>query len=57
MSIILHPHVTCVSGDIPIGLGMSVATFKPSVKVSQIGSECINHLNHIHHFGITISTF
>ena len=26
----LHPHVTCIWGDILIGLGMRVRTFKPS---------------------------
>ena len=49
-------HVTCVWGDIPIRLGTSVVTFRPFVEVSQIGGECIDHLHHIHHFGITIST-
>ena len=57
MSTLLQPHVTCVLGDIPIGLGTSVATFKPSVEVCQTGGECINHLNHIHHSGITISAY
>ena len=56
MSILLHPHVICIWGDILIGLGTGVMTFKHSVEVSQTGSECINHLHHIHHSGITIST-
>ena len=56
MSTHLHPHVTSVWGDIPIGLGTSVVAFKPSVEVCQIGYECINHLHHIHHSRITILT-
>ena len=35
MSTFLHPHITCVWGDIPIGLGMGVVTFKPSVKFAK----------------------
>ena len=57
MSTLLHPHITCVWGDIPIGLGTSVVTFKPSVEVCQIGGECINHLHYIHHPGVSISAF
>ena len=56
MSTLLHPHITCVWGDIPIRLGTSVVTFKPSIEVCQTGGECINYLHHIHHSGITIST-
>ena len=56
MSTLLHPHVTCVWGDIPIGLGTSVATFKPSGEACQTSGECINHFHHIHHSGITILT-
>ena len=56
MSTLLHPHVTCVWGDIPIGLGMSVVAFKPSREACQTGGECIDHFHHIHHFEITIST-
>ena len=52
MSTLLHLHVMCVWGDIPIGLGTS---FKPSVEIYQTCGECINHLHHIHHSGITIS--
>ena len=57
MSTLLHPHATCVWGDIPIRLATSVVTFKPSVEVCQTGGKCINHLHHIHHSGITISAF
>ena len=35
MSTLLHPHVTCVWSDIPIGLGTRVRTFKPSMKLSK----------------------
>ena len=56
MSTLLQPHVTCVLGDIPIGLGTSVATFKPSVEDCQTCGECVDHLHHIHHSGIAIST-
>ena len=48
-STLLHSHITCVWGDIPIGLGTSVVTFKRSVEVCQISGECINHFHHIHH--------
>ena len=54
MSTLLHPHVICVWGDIPIGLGTSVVAFKPSVEACQTGGKCINHLHHIHHSRITI---
>ena len=57
MSTLFHPHVMCVWGDILIGLGTSVVTFKPSIEIGQTSGECINHLYNIHHFGITISTF
>ena len=55
MSTLLHPHITCVWGDFPIGLGTSVVTFKPFIEVCQTGGECINHLYHIHHSGVSIS--
>ena len=55
MSTFLHPHVTCIWGDIPIGLGMRVRTFKPSSETFQAIGECTNHLHHVDHFGITIS--
>ena len=57
MSTLFHPHVMCVWGDILIGLGTSVVTFKPSIEICQTSGECINHLYNIHHFRITISTF
>ena len=57
MSTLLQPHVTCVWGDILIGLGMSVMAFKPSGETFQAGGECTNHFHHIHHFRITISAF
>ena len=41
-------------GDIPIGLGTSVVTFKPFVEVCQTYGECVNHVHHIHHSKITI---
>ena len=44
-------------GDILIGLGMGVRAFKPSCEAFQAVGECTNHLHHVHHFGITISTF
>ena len=46
----------CIWGDIPIGLGMRVGTFKPSSEAFQAVGECTNHLHHIHHSVITIST-
>ena len=55
MSTILHPHVTCIWGDIPIGLGTRVRTFKPSKEAFQAVGECTNHLHHVYHSGITIS--
>ena len=55
MSTFLHPHVTCVWGDIPIGLGTRFRTFKPSSEAFQAVGECTNHLHHVHHSGITIS--
>ena len=56
MCTLLHPHDTCVWGDIPRGLGTIVVTFKPSGEACQTGSECINHPHHIPHSRITIST-
>ena len=56
MSIPFHPHGMCVWGDIPIGLGTSVVSFKPSGEACQTSGECINHLHHVHHTGITILT-
>ena len=56
MSTPFHPHGTCVWGDIPIGLGTSVVSFKPSGEACQTSGECINHLHHVHHTGITILT-
>ena len=55
MSTLLHPHIMCIWGDIPIGLGMRVRTFKPSSETFQAVGECTNHLHHVHHYGITIS--
>ena len=52
----LHPHVTCIWDDILIGLGTSIRTFKPSSEAFQASGECIDHLHHVHHTGITIST-
>ena len=57
MSTLLHPHVTYVSGDIPVGLGTRVRTFKPSSEAFQAIGESTNHFHHVHHFGITISIF
>ena len=56
MSILFHPHVTCVWGDILIGLGTGVRAFKPSCEAFQAVGECTNHLHHVHHSRITIST-
>ena len=47
-----HVHL----GDIPIRLGMSVVSFKPSGEACQTSGECINHLHHVHHTAITILT-
>ena len=57
MSTLFHSHVTCVWGDILIGLGMGVKAFKPSCEAFQAVGECTNYLHHVHHSGITISTF
>ena len=57
MSTLLHPHDTCVWGDIPWGLGTIIMTFKPSGEAFQTGGECINHPHHIPHFGIAFLTF
>ena len=54
MSTFFHPHVTCVGGDILIGLGTGVRAFKPSCEAFQVVGECTNHLHHVHHFGITV---
>ena len=48
------PHVMCVWGDIPIGLGTRVRTFKPFSEAFQVVGECTNHLHHVHHSKITI---
>ena len=56
MSTLFHPHVTCVWGDILIGLGTRVRAFKPSCEAFQIVGECPNHLHHVYHSGITTST-
>ena len=56
MSILFHPHVTCVWGDILIGLGTGVRAFKPSCEAFQAIGECTDHLHHVHHSGITILT-
>ena len=56
MSTLLHPHITCIWGDIPIGLGMSVVAFKLSIETCHTDGECINHFHRIHHSRITIST-
>ena len=56
MSTLFHPHVTCVWGDILIGLGTGVRAFKLSCESFQAVGECTNHLHHVHYSGITIST-
>ena len=56
MSTLFHPHVTCVWGDILIGLGTGVRAFKPSCEAFQAVGKCTNHLHHVHHSEITIST-
>ena len=56
MSTLFHPHVTCVWGDILVGLGTGVRAFKPLCEAFQAIGECTNHLHHVHHSGITIST-
>ena len=40
MSTLFHPHVTCVWGDILIGLGTGVRTFKLSCEAFQTVGEC-----------------
>ena len=57
MNTLLHPHVMCIWGDIPIGLGTRVRNFKPSSETFQAVGECTNHLHHVHHSGITIPIF
>ena len=56
MSTLFHPHVTCVWGDILIGLGTGVWAFKPSCEAFQIVGECPNHLHHVYHSGIITLT-
>ena len=56
MSTLFHPHVTCVWGDILIGLGTGVRAFKHSCEAFQTVGECPNHLHHVYHSGITTST-
>ena len=56
MNTLLYPHVTCVWGDISIGLGMRVRAFKPSCEAFQASGECTDHLHHVHHTKIIIST-
>ena len=56
MSTLFHPHVTCIWGDILIGLGIGVRAFKPSCEAFQTVGECPNHLHHVYHFGIITST-
>ena len=56
MSNPLQPHVTCVWGDIPIGLGTWIVTFKPAIEVCQTCGECLNHVHYIHHIRISILT-
>ena len=56
MSTLFHPHVICVWRDILIGLGTGVRAFKPSCEPFQAVGEYTNHLHHVHHFEITIST-
>ena len=56
MSTLLHPHVTCIWGDILIELGTRVRTFKLSSEAFQVVGECTNHFHHVYHFGITILT-
>ena len=54
MSTPLHPHVTCVWGDIPIGLDTWIVTFKPAVEVCQTCSECLNNFHYVHHTRLSI---
>ena len=54
MSTSLHSHITCVWGDIPIGLGTWIVTLKPAVEVCQTCSECLNHFHYVHHTGLSI---
>ena len=56
MSTLFHPHDSCVWGDIPIGLVMSVVSFKPPGEACQTSGECNNHLHYVHHTEITILT-
>ena len=56
MSTLFHPYVTSVWGDILIGLGTGVRSFKPSCEAFQIVGECPNHLHHVYHSGITTLT-
>ena len=56
MSTLFHPHVTCVWGDILIGLGTGVRAFKPSCEAFQTIGECPNYLHHVYHSRITTLT-
>ena len=56
MSTLFHPHVTCIWGDILVGLGTGVSAFKPSCEAFQPVGECPNHLHHVHHSEITSLT-
>ena len=57
MCTLLHPHDTCVWGDIPRGLGIRVVAFKPLGEACQTRSDGINHLHHIPQTGINFSPF
>ena len=56
MSTPLHPGVTCVWGNIPIGLGMWIVASKLAIEVCQTCGECLNHIHYIHHIRISILT-
>ena len=53
----LHPHGTCVWGDIPKGLGIIVLAFKPFVEACQAGGKYINHLHYISNVRHSFSPF
>ena len=51
---LLHPHDTCVWGDIPRGLGTRAVILKPLTEACQTRSDGINYLYHITKTGISL---
>ena len=57
MCTLLHPHDTCIWGDIPRGLGTRAMILKPLAKACQTRSDGIYYLHHITKTGIRFSPF